>query len=137
MKRVGVAAVGLVAALAMPFCAEAQGENPQSKEMFERYCGTCHGADGTGTGVMSGFLRKKPADLTQISRKNGGEFPFHQTMRFIDGTEDVRAHGDPDMPVWGEVFRHETAGSPSQQAEIRTKILLITQYVQSIQEECC
>lgn len=135
MKLVGLAAVGLAAALAIPSGAEAQGENPQSKEMFERYCGTCHGADGKGAGVMSGFLKKQPADLTQISKKNGGEFPFHQTMRFIDGTQDVRAHGDPDMPVWGEVFKHETAGSPGQQAAIRTKILLITQYVQSIQEE--
>lgn len=135
MRRVSTVVLVLAMGLATPICAQAQGENPQSKEMFERYCVTCHGADGTGTGVMSGFLKKKPADLTQLAKKNGGEFPFHQTMQFIDGTQDVRAHGDPDMPVWGEVFKHETAGSPGQQAEIRTKILLITQYVRSIQEE--
>lgn len=126
-----IAAVGWLA----PVCAKAQGETPQAREMFERYCATCHGADGTGSGVMSGFLKKPPADLTQIAKKNGGEFPFHRTMQFIDGTKGVRAHGDPDMPVWGEVFKHETAGSPGQQAEIRTKILLITQYVRSIQEK--
>lgn len=135
MDRVALVALIVAVGSLAPFCAGAQGENPQAKEMFERYCATCHGADGTGTGVMSGFLKKKPANLTQLSKKNGGEFPFHRTMQFIDGTQDVRAHGDPDMPVWGEVFKHETAGSPSQQAEIRTKILLITQYVRSIQEE--
>lgn len=102
---------------------------------FERYCATCHGVDGTGNGVLSGFLEKKPADLTQIGKKNGGSFPFHETMRFIDGTADVRAHGDPEMPVWGEVFRQELVGSPTQQAEIRAKILRITEYVRSIQEE--
>lgn len=104
------------------------------KELFGRYCVTCHGSDGTGDGVISGFLKTEPADLTQLSKKNGGEFPFHRTVRFIDGTQDVRAHGDPAMPVWGEVFRAESAASPTRQAEIREKILEITIYVRSIQE---
>lgn len=135
MGRLAFVSLVVAVGFLLPFFAEAQGENPQAKEMFQRYCATCHGPGGTGDGVMSGFLKKQPADLTQLAKKNGGEFPFHRTMQFIDGTQDVRAHGDPDMPVWGEVFKHDTAGSPSQQAEIRTKILLITQYVRSIQAE--
>lgn len=126
----GVAVFVVFALCAAPM-GDAGAQEPQAE--FERYCATCHGVDGTGNGVLSGFLEKKPADLTQIAKNNGGPFPFHRTMRFIDGTEDVRAHGDPDMPVWGEVFRHETAGSASQQAEIRGKILRITEYVRSIQ----
>ena len=56
-------------------------------------------------------------------------------MRFIDGTTDVRAHGDPDMPVWGEVFKEQLADSPAQQAEIRTTILEITNYIETIQQK--
>ncbi len=133
MKLLRAAPIVLGLFLAFPVACHAQSAQQEGKEMFARYCGVCHGADGKGHGVLSGFLKKKPADLTQLTKKNGGEFPFHKTMRFIDGTEDVRAHGDPDMPVWGEVFSHETAGSPTHQAEIRGKILLITQYVRSIQ----
>ena len=135
MRLAGLLSLFVVLGLHLPGDAAARSEVVAQREAFERYCATCHGVDGKGEGVMSGFLKKKPADLTQISKKNGGEFPFHRTMQFIDGTTDVRAHGDPDMPVWGEVFAHETRGSPSQQAEIRTKILQITEYVRSIQVE--
>jgi mono/diheme cytochrome c family protein len=119
-------ASGLTAAL--PAFAEESG-----KELFTRYCGACHGPDGKGDGVLSGALKDKPADLTQIAKKNGGTFPTQKVMRFIDGTTDVRAHGNPDMPVWGEVFKEQLADSPAQQAEIRKTILEITNYIGSIQ----
>ncbi|MGZ8443641.1 MAG: hypothetical protein ACXW6K_06520 [Candidatus Binatia bacterium] len=31
-------------------------------------------------------------------------------MATIDGRPLVRAHGDRDMPVWGEIFRSEVEG---------------------------
>ncbi|MGZ8500497.1 MAG: hypothetical protein ACXW5W_19000 [Candidatus Binatia bacterium] len=31
-------------------------------------------------------------------------------MATIDGRRLVRAHGDRDMPVWGEIFRSEVEG---------------------------
>jgi len=130
-----VASISAGICLLAPVVSHADDGEAYGKELFGRYCGACHGADGTGNGVMSGFLRQKPADLTQIAKENGGSFPFYATLRFIDGTQDVRAHGDPDMPVWGEVLRSESAASPMQQAEIRGKILAITAYVRSIQEE--
>ncbi len=109
-------------------------ESP-NKQAFIRYCGSCHGPDGKGDGVLSGLLKQKPADLTQIAKNNGGTFPAQRVMRFIDGTTDVRAHGDPEMPVWGEVFKEQLADSPAQQAEIRATILGITSYIESIQEK--
>ncbi|MDG2308353.1 MAG: cytochrome c [Candidatus Binatia bacterium] len=135
MKLLRAASIVFGLSLIAPFPCQAEGGPHESQAMFLRYCGNCHGPEGTGNGVMSGFLKKKPADLTQLAKANGGEFPFHKTMRFIDGTQDVSAHGDPAMPVWGEVFKAETRGSPTQQAEIRGKILLITEYVRSIQED--
>jgi len=113
----------------------AEDEAPQGKQLFIKYCGSCHGPDGKGDGYLSGSLKQKPADLTLIAKKNGGKFPEQTVMRFIDGTTDVRAHGNPDMPVWGEVFKQQIASSPTQQAEIRATILSIVNYIGSIQQK--
>ncbi len=80
-----------------------------------------------------GSLRTRPKDLTQIAKENGGTFPFAKIVATIDGTNEVRAHGDPDMPVWGEVFSRSSASAITRRADVRGKLMLITQYVQSIQ----
>jgi mono/diheme cytochrome c family protein len=110
-------------------------DDAQGKQLFTKYCGSCHGPDGKGDGYLSSSLKQKPADLTLIAKKNGGKFPEQTVMRFIDGTTDVRAHGNPDMPVWGEVFKEQIASSPTQQAEIRATILAIVNYIGSIQQK--
>ena len=125
-------AVGALLLIGVP--AQAAYE-PQGKELFIKYCGSCHGPDGKGDGYLSSALKQKPADLTLIAKKNGGKFPEQTVMRFIDGTTDVRAHGNPDMPVWGEVFKEQIASSPTQQAEIRSTILAIVNYIGSIQQK--
>jgi hypothetical protein len=101
--------------------------------MCLRYCGACHGPQGKGDGVAGSFMSPKPADLTQLAEKNGGSFPFQKVMAYIDGTQDVRAHGDPVMPVWGEVFRAEAGWEMSRRVEVQGKLMLITDYVGSIQ----
>jgi len=52
-----------------------------------------------------GALKKAPADLTQIARKNGGKFPDVRVMRVIDGDDILASHGSRAMPIWGNVFR--------------------------------
>lgn len=126
--------LSLAATFAMAAAAAAADTAPPGKALFTKYCGACHGPDGKGDGVLSGLLKQKPKDLTLIAKNNGGEFPTQKVMRFIDGTTDVRAHGDPDMPVWGEVFKEQLVDSPAQQAEIRKTILGITEYIGSIQQ---
>jgi mono/diheme cytochrome c family protein len=110
----------------------AQATSP-GKAMYLKYCSACHGESGKGDGVVSGFLQPKPTDLTQIAKKNQGKFPFMTVVEGIDGTHTVRAHGDPAMPVWGEIFHQDTAASMARQAEVRGKVMLITEYVRSIQ----
>ena len=100
---------------------------------YLRYCGACHGPAGRGDGIAGSFMTPKPPDLTQIAKKHGGAFPFVKVMEYIDGTSEVRAHGDPAMPVWGEIFRDEAAWDNARRAAIRGKLLLITTYLQSIQ----
>ena len=40
-------------------------------EMYSTYCAVCHGADGKGNGPAASSLKTHPADLTQLSKKNG------------------------------------------------------------------
>jgi mono/diheme cytochrome c family protein len=104
-----------------------------ARAMYLRYCGACHGPAGKGDGIAGTFITPKPADLTQLAVKNGGTFPFQAVMAYIDGTQDVRAHGDPTMPVWGETFRAEAAWDMGRRVEVQGKLMLITDYVRSIQ----
>jgi len=117
-----------------PGAPAAQADNP-SKALYLKYCGACHGSEGKGDGVAASFFRQKPADLTQIAKQAGGEFPFQRTMRIIDGRETLRAHGEPDMPVWGEIFHEQSSWSLNRRAEAQGKIMLITDYLRSIQEK--
>ena len=124
---VGAGLAGLLLATA------ASAANP-GEEIYLRYCGACHGPGGKGDGLAGTFMTPKPSDLTKIAERSGGEFSEGAVMRYIDGTETVRAHGDPAMPVWGEVFKLDAADPASRHAEVRGKLLLITDYLRAIQE---
>ena len=104
------------------------------KQNYLRYCGSCHGPNAKGDGVLSGTLKQKPADLTLIAQKNGGKFPTADIVSFIDGTKPVAAHGDREMPVWGEVMKEESPGALGQQAAVQAKITSIVNYLKSIQQ---
>lgn len=71
---------------------------------YERYCASCHGIMGIGDGPVARSLLIKPADLTQLSAKNGGKFPEQRVIKTIDGRLMPQAHGSSDMPIWGQWF---------------------------------
>jgi mono/diheme cytochrome c family protein len=128
-------AVALLAVLHTSLPASAAETTDPGRAMYLRYCGACHGPAGKGDGIAGSFMTPKPTDLTQLAKRHGGTFSTHQVMSFIDGTTDVRAHGDPVMPVWGEMFRAEAAWDMSRRAEVQGKLLLITEYLRSIQQQ--
>jgi len=101
------------------------------KQMFETYCAVCHGKDAKGTGPAAKALTKTPADLTRISARNGGTFPDVKVKRFIEGLDEVAAHGTRDMPMWGELFRSLDAGDRGF-AQIRVQAL--NDYLKSLQQ---
>ncbi len=100
---------------------------------YERSCAVCHGREGKGDGGAATMLTVKPADLTQISKKNGGNFPFWRVYGVIDGREEVKGHGDHDMPIWGTEFRMEAGTTTTAQSQVRGRILELVYYLQSIQ----
>jgi len=75
-----------------------------AKGMFDSYCAVCHGKEAKGNGPAAKALAKVPADLTRISARNGGKFPDVRVRRYIEGLDEVAAHGSRDMPMWGSLF---------------------------------
>ena len=100
--------------------------------MFDTYCAVCHGKDAKGGGPAAAALKKAPADLTRISARNGGSFPDVNVKRFIEGLDQVAAHGTRDMPMWGELFRSLDGASNSGFAQIRVQAL--NDYLKSLQQ---
>ena len=97
--------------------------------MFASYCAACHGKDATGTGPAAKALTKAPADLTRIAARNGGTFPDVKVKRYIEGLDEVPAHGTRDMPMWGELFR----GLNRDTAQIRVQAL--SDYLKGLQQK--
>jgi mono/diheme cytochrome c family protein len=102
---------------------------------YQNHCAICHGVDGKGRGIMSKFLTIQPADLTQVSKKNAGRFPFWQVYRVIDGRDEINGHGMREMPIWGARFQTDARGSdPGSRAQVAGRILSLVFYLQHIQE---
>jgi mono/diheme cytochrome c family protein len=96
-------------------------------EMYKTWCASCHGMLGKGDGPAAAALKKAPADLTQLAKKNGGKFPTEKVREYIDGTKEVASHGSRDMPVWGSFFRRLG------QDDVTYRVVTLANYVQSLQ----
>ncbi|MBS3651595.1 c-type cytochrome [Pseudaminobacter sp. 19-2017] len=72
-------------------------------------CAACHGLHGKGDGALATVLKTKPADITLLKKRYGGEFPFEQIREIIDGRKIVPSHGTREMPIWGRQFVEEDA----------------------------
>jgi mono/diheme cytochrome c family protein len=96
--------------------------------LYSTHCASCHGTGGHGDGPVAASLRRRPADLTQLAAKNGGTFPSAKAHRIVDG-RDVGAHGNAEMPVWGDAFRRRGLSDEQSKARIEA----IVGYLESVQ----
>lgn len=123
------AVFGLVTILPILWAAEGD----QGRAYYLRYCGSCHGLEGKGDGTVSRSLKLKPADLSQLQKKNKGVFPLEKVMATIEGKTRIGAHGESKMPVWGEIFEKEATAQKDPSAASATKVKIIAEYVSTIQ----
>jgi hypothetical protein len=113
------------------------------KTDFLTLCSSCHGMDGKGKGPMHLTTETKPTNLTLLSQSHGGNFPYLQVRRVIDGRVEkgnTPSHFKCDMPAWGDVFVGTKGNSPDARMHgevvAKMRILNIVDYLASIQEQC-
>jgi mono/diheme cytochrome c family protein len=98
-------------------------------QLYKEFCAVCHGVDAKGGGPAASALKTNPSDLTQIARRNENKFPDLKVQYIINGADAVGAHGNSDMPVWGDVFK---SISPNQ-AFAQMRVAALVKYLQTIQ----
>lgn len=125
----------IAALLLVPASTIAAESREPAKTTYLRYCGSCHGEGGKGDGPVATTMKANPTDLTQLAKQNKGDLPYGRLIQVIDGRLSIRAHGSPAMPVWGEVFKAEDGMTIAQEAKVRGHLLLIIEYLSSIQEK--
>ncbi|MXN17842.1 c-type cytochrome [Pseudooceanicola sp. GBMRC 2024] len=67
---------------------------------FADNCVACHGSDARGDGPLAADLKPRPADLTQLARRNGGTFPAAEALSYIYG-DPKQGHLARVMPQFG------------------------------------
>lgn len=113
------------------------------KREFMNRCAVCHGAGGMGDGGAIDILKAAPTDLTTLSKRNGGVFPYERVYSVIDGRLVVKGHGSRDMPIWGKDYSVETVKADehfgampyNMEMYVRSRILALIDYLYRIQKK--
>jgi len=100
------------------------------RQMYSNYCAPCHGVDGRGHGPVATALKQPPADLTLMSRNNGGKFPSAHVTAVLEYGSVVPSHGTAEMPVWGPILGKMDSGAWNARA---LRISNLRQYIEDIQ----
>ena len=137
-KTAGVVAAILVASVMLApglataaFAQESYKQATAGGAIYSTYCASCHGTSARGDGPVASAMTKKPANLTEIAKRNGGVYPSELVFRTIDGRQPIRGHGGPDMPVWGDAFaKSREAGDADR---VKAVIQSLVDYLDGIQ----
>ena len=93
---------------------------------------------------MAESFTTMPANLTVLSKNNGGVYPFSKVYEAIDGRRKIAAHGTSQMPLWGRYFmdttRREGMQDPTPLEEqeskiVQGRILSLVYYLYTLQAE--
>lgn len=138
-----------IAALAVAASGSAAGADKKAapdlgKREYLASCAVCHGVTGKVQGpevAAVEFLTTKPTDLSTLSKRSGGVFPFDRVYAVIDGRQMVKAHGSRDMPIWGDRYNKETVKAAEYYIDmpydmemyVRSRILALIDYINRLQ----
>lgn len=111
--------------------AVASAAEPGGDVLFAKHCAACHGMDGEGGGPVASAMKVTPPNLRTLTKRHGGTFPRDAVVAYIDGREQVAAHGDRLMPVWGDFLqRPEDQGLD---APVRARIDALVDFIERLQ----
>ena len=131
----GIVLIGLLASLP----AAAQERVPDldlGAQVYAEACASCHGPAAQGDGPMAGALAIPVPDLTGLSARNGGSFPWLTVVHMVDGRTGLRGHGGP-MPVFGALMKGDTVavdapdGSP---LIVSKRVLSVVDWLATVQK---
>lgn len=126
-------------ALSLGACVE-RDTSASGSEDFADFCSACHGLSGKGDGDMASRLDRKPADLTQLSARNGGVFPGTRVMAKIWGYTGVapgRQDGASPMPEFGPLLQGDLVpydGGDGIPTPTPVRLVQIAEYLKTLQE---
>lgn len=109
------------------------------KQEYNASCAVCHGNAGKGNGPYVELLQKMPADLSTLTKRNGGTFPVARIYETIEGA-NVPSHGSREMPIWGRAYRISAAEyyidvDYNPEVFVRARILALIEYLSRLQEK--
>lgn len=109
-------------------------------EIYKNHCAVCHGESGAGDGMVGKLFAQPPADLRLLAHNNNGRFPTDRVIDAIYGRRPIQAHGQTEMPIWGEYFMAEALENrtidPKDAAMVtQGRVLSVASYLLSIQRE--
>ena len=129
MKNAGFAAA-LSFALLMTTSARAADDDVGAR-LFFNHCAACHGDNAEGGGPATAAMRVSVPNLRTLAMRSGGTFPAEAVRAYIDGRESLAAHGDRQMPIWGDVFRGAEQGTSER--TVRRRIAALVDFIETLQ----
>ncbi len=132
MKSVLRCLVVVAMPLAASVCANAEevATSASGAEVYQQYCALCHGIDGRGLGPVTEKTTRPAADLTQIAKRNGGQFSASAVSKKIVEGGGIAEHAASRMPAWGKLF---AAGADPERAG--ATVAAVTTYIAGLQEK--
>ena len=125
--------VALVPALsiALTLGAPALAADDLGPRLYFNHCAACHGDDAEGSGPVAASMRVTVPNLRSLAQRNGGTFPVDAVRAYVDGRDILAAHGDRQMPIWGDVFKG--ADQDADDRTVRRRIAAIVDFISTLQ----
>ena len=83
-----------------------------------------------GDGPLAAVMTIAPPNLRTLRMRNAGVFPEEQVAAYVDGRKPVTAHGDRQMPIWGDAFQRPTGGDDD---VVAARIKAIVWFIETLQ----
>ncbi|HEY9182499.1 MAG TPA: c-type cytochrome [Gammaproteobacteria bacterium] len=99
--------------------------------LFLNHCAACHGYEAEGGGPVAATMRVSMPNLRTLAQRNNGVFPTDDVTAYVDGREINPAHGDRQMPIWGDVFRGKDQGTAER--TVRRRIAAVVEFIEALQ----